>query len=52
MALNNVDSLLDPLPLQLETGWERLGNGVLHVAVRTDMRRCRRDARVVVPLAV
>ncbi len=32
--------LLDPAPMPLELGWERLPNGVLHVAVRTDMHRC------------
>lgn len=36
-----LDRLLDPAPLALETGYERLPNGVLHVACRTDMPRCR-----------
>ena len=34
------DPLLDPAPLAIETGYERLANGVLHVACRTDMHRC------------
>ena len=29
-----------PRPLQLETGFERLPNGVLHVACRTDLHNC------------
>ena len=32
--------LLDPAPMPLELGWERLPSGVLHVAIRTDMRGC------------
>jgi hypothetical protein len=32
--------LLDPKPMPLEMGWERLGNGVLHIAIRTDMHGC------------
>lgn len=36
----HLDRLLDPEPLPLETGWERLDNGVLHVACRTDLRGC------------
>jgi hypothetical protein len=32
--------LLDPAPMPLELGGERLPNGVLHVAIRTDMHRC------------
>lgn len=32
--------LLDPAPMALEMGFRRLENGVLHVAVRTDMHRC------------
>ena len=32
--------LLDPAPMPLELGWKRLANGVLHVAIRTDMHRC------------
>lgn len=37
MRLDEVDRLLDPTPLPLEVGYERLDDGVLHVAVRTDM---------------
>ena len=33
--------LLDPAPLALETGYARLPDGSLHVAVRTDMHGCR-----------
>jgi hypothetical protein len=40
MDLQEVGALLDPGPLALETGYERLPNGALHVAVRTDMHRC------------
>lgn len=40
MKLSEANSLLDPAPLALETGYERLSDGVLHVACRTDMRRC------------
>jgi hypothetical protein len=40
MKLCEVDRLLDPSPLSLETGWERLESGVLHVACRTDMHGC------------
>jgi hypothetical protein len=40
MDLHEVGGLLDPKPLPLETGYERLPNGALHVAVRTDMHRC------------
>jgi hypothetical protein len=40
MDLPEVGALLDPKPLPLETGYERLPNGALHVAVRTDMHRC------------
>lgn len=40
MRLDEVDRLLDPTPLPIETGYERLADGVLHVAVRTDMHRC------------
>jgi DAPG hydrolase PhiG domain len=32
--------LLDPAPMPLELGWERLPTGVLHVAIRTDMHNC------------
>lgn len=40
MDLSQVDELLHPTPLALETGYERLPNGVLHVACRTDMHHC------------
>lgn len=40
MDLSEVNALLDPTPLPVETGYERLPNGVLHVAVRADMHRC------------
>lgn len=34
------DRLLDPAPMGLETGFERLPSGVMHIAVRTDLRGC------------
>lgn len=40
MDLTQVAALLDPAPLPLETGYERLPDGTLHVAVRTDMHGC------------
>ncbi|NMO02609.1 hypothetical protein HH308_15455 [Gordonia sp. TBRC 11910] len=40
MIFTDVDQLLDPTPLPLETGYERLADGSLHVAVRTDMHGC------------
>jgi hypothetical protein len=40
MQLTDADRLLDPTPLPLETGWERLPDGVLHVACRTDLHGC------------
>ncbi|WP_028221876.1 DAPG hydrolase family protein [Paraburkholderia oxyphila] len=40
MRLGEVGQLLDPAPLRLETGYERLDDGVLHVACRTDLRNC------------
>lgn len=40
MDLPEVDELLDPRPMALETGFERLPSGALHVAVRTDMHNC------------
>lgn len=40
MELAQVDRLLDPAPMRLETGYERQGNGILHVAVRTDLPAC------------
>jgi DAPG hydrolase PhiG domain len=32
--------LLDPRPLAIELGFERSSNGVLHIAIRTDMQAC------------
>lgn len=40
MDMTEVGALLDPTPLPLEMGYERLPSGALHVAVRTDMHRC------------
>jgi hypothetical protein len=40
MDLNEADRLLDPAPLMIETGVERLSSGALHVAARTDMLGC------------
>ena len=40
MATQNFDRLLDPTPMPLETGYERLQSGVPHVACRTDMHGC------------
>ena len=40
MNLSETASLLDPSPLKLETGYERLPDGVLHVACRTDLHGC------------
>lgn len=40
MQFEDIGALLDPVPLHLETGWERLPDGVLHVAARTDMHGC------------
>lgn len=37
MRLDDADRLLDPAPMPLELGYERLDDGVLHVAVRTDL---------------
>lgn len=37
LALERVDRLLDPTPLEYETGWCVLDNGVAYVAVRTAM---------------
>ena len=34
-------TLLDPAPLRLETGITRLDNGLLVVAVRTDLHGCK-----------
>ncbi len=40
MTLDECDRLLDPAPMALEMGFERLPDGVLHVAIRTDMHGC------------
>ena len=40
MELKEAHRLLDPRPMPLETGFERLPNGVLHVACRTDLHGC------------
>ena len=34
------DRLLDPTPMALEMGYERLDSGVLDIAVRTDLHGC------------
>lgn len=43
MNVSECARLLDPQPLSLETGYERLPNGVLHVACRTDLHDCTGD---------
>lgn len=40
MQLTEANRLLDPTPMLLETGYERLPDGVLHVACRTDLHGC------------
>lgn len=40
MKLSEAHALLDPTPMPLELGYERLPDGVLHVACRTDMHGC------------
>jgi len=40
MDVTHFDRLLDPSPMPLEMGYQRHANGVLHVAIRTDMHRC------------
>ena len=40
MRFEDADRLLDPRPLPVEMGYERLEDGVLHVACRTDLRGC------------
>lgn len=40
MDFSEAPLLLDPSPLRLEMGIERLASGVLHVAARTDMHGC------------
>jgi DAPG hydrolase PhiG domain len=37
MLLSEANRLLEPAPMPLETGYERLADGVLHVACRTDL---------------
>lgn len=41
MELTQAPTLLDPGPLALETGVQRLPSGQLHVAARTDMPTCK-----------
>jgi hypothetical protein len=41
MQADQADALLDPDPLALEMGIQRHPSGVLEVAARTDMRRCK-----------
>lgn len=40
MKFSDANRLLDPTPMPVETGWERLEDGVLHVACRTDLHAC------------
>lgn len=40
MKVDEIDRLLDPSPMRLEMGYERLENGVLHIACRTDLHKC------------
>lgn len=40
MLLSEVNRLLDPAPMPLETGFERLPDGALHIACRTDLHGC------------
>jgi len=40
MKFSDANRLLDPSPLALEMGYERLADGVLHVCTRTDMHGC------------
>ena len=40
MRFAEIARLLDPRPLPLEMGYERLDDGILHVAIRTDMTGC------------
>lgn len=40
LNLEDAGRLLDPAPMPLEMGYERLPSGVLHVAVRTDLHKC------------
>jgi hypothetical protein len=43
MDYSDRNRLLDPKPMPLELGYERLPDGVLHIAVRTDMHHCSGD---------
>jgi hypothetical protein len=40
MQLQDANRLLDPTAVPLETGFERLQDGVLHVAWRADLHGC------------
>lgn len=40
MLLSEVNRLLDPAPMALEMGFERLPDGALHIACRTDLHGC------------
>ena len=40
MKLSETEALLCAAPMCLETGYERLADGVLHLACRTDMHNC------------
>jgi hypothetical protein len=40
MRLSEAGALLDPTPMPLELGYERLPDGVLHLAIRTDLHGC------------
>lgn len=40
MKIAEVSALLQPTPMKLEMGYERLADGVLHIACRTDMHQC------------
>jgi len=40
MLLSEANRLLDPAPMPLETGYERMPDGALHIACRTDMHKC------------
>ena len=40
MQPDHFDRLLDPAPMPIEMGYERLQSGVAHIACRTDMHGC------------
>lgn len=40
LRTTDLDRLLDPAPMPLETGYERLPDGSLHIACRTDLHGC------------